>query len=108
MLDVYSHYKQATVGDVNTGRYGLGSPPGGEVAAAGQRRPVPLSGSAPLCRGPRRAGAVQLRPEAELEALWEAKPLPCCVPRFVQSRGLAKMTQYRFGMDLYAARHKLT
>ncbi|PKU27457.1 acyl- -binding protein [Limosa lapponica baueri] len=24
MLDIYSHYKQATVGDVNTGRYRLG------------------------------------------------------------------------------------
>ncbi|XP_009702121.1 PREDICTED: acyl-CoA-binding protein-like [Cariama cristata] len=47
---------------------------------------------------------MQLRHETELEAPREAKPLPYCVCRFVQSRGLAKMTQYRLGTGLYADR----
>lgn len=85
MLDVYSHYKQATVGDVNTGGYRLCPALGGGV------------------------GAILLWPEPKcLEALKEAKPLPYCLHRFVQSSGLAKMTQYRVGIDLYAGRQKLT
>uniref|UniRef100_A0A672TIZ9 Acyl-CoA-binding protein n=1 Tax=Strigops habroptila TaxID=2489341 RepID=A0A672TIZ9_STRHB len=75
MLDIYSHYKQATVGDVNTGRYRLSPPPCG-VVAAGQRRPATLLGSAPVLET-RRAGERRLRPGPSWRHFERLSPIAC-------------------------------